>query len=756
MKKTTRSPVGYVFIVSVLFLLLSVNMQRDLLAQDTGKYFKIQVVDDQTGRGVPLVALRTRSDITYYTDSNGIIAFCEPSLMNQTVCFSVFSHGYESTKDGTDRRVVTLTTTPGDSAIVKTKRINIAERLYRITGQDIYGESARLGLPIPIRHQDMNGKVLGQDTFIETLYKGRIYWFWGDTEGPAHWNGHVSGATSELPGKGGLDPGVGIDLTYFVGPSGFCKAMCPFPGPGLVWIDWLITLPDEKGNERLYAKYARVKTDFGSYERGLAVFNDSTAAFDRVKQIEEWLDRNHQSGHPLRVRSNATEYFYVIDRQGIERVQADITHLTNPLSYEHFTCIAPGTKYDSAVTKLNRSGSGKLVYAWKANTDALNPERQDELMASGRITNDEALWQTRNVENGTPLSAWPASVSWNDFRKRWVMIAYEFCGGAWFFEGDTPTGPWVYGRKIVHHNHYDFYNLGQHPLFDQEGGRLIYFEGTYTTGFSGNTDPTPLYDYNQMMYRLALDDKRLSLPAPVYRVKDEHGTERYLMREAVDSLNLWEGIQEIPFFAIPPDRQTDEHVLIFALQERAGERLTGEHRRGSRSISFCALPTDLKSLIERDPISGTWQCRANAPDSLQMDFTLELRLDGEQVTGSGISQGRYRKNSHTLSFILDDNSATARLSEGKLQGEYVKVDGREAGTWSGEFIGHPPEERISSDVVLLYEYRRVNSGRRFYSVDQNLETASVKRTPEPICRVWRNPSSVLALDYEAKPVRYIR
>src|SRR5690348_4605953 len=37
-------------------------------------YFAIQVVDDQTGRGVPLVDLQTTSDVSYYTDSNGLIA----------------------------------------------------------------------------------------------------------------------------------------------------------------------------------------------------------------------------------------------------------------------------------------------------------------------------------------------------------------------------------------------------------------------------------------------------------------------------------------------------------------------------------------------------------------------------------------------------------------------------------------------------------------------------------------------------------
>ena len=43
-----------------------------------GRYFQIQVVDDRSGRGVPLVELRTVHGTRYYTDSNGLVAFCEP------------------------------------------------------------------------------------------------------------------------------------------------------------------------------------------------------------------------------------------------------------------------------------------------------------------------------------------------------------------------------------------------------------------------------------------------------------------------------------------------------------------------------------------------------------------------------------------------------------------------------------------------------------------------------------------------------
>ena len=75
--------------------------QESSSAQDSSKkYFKIQVVDRQTGRGVPLVELRTTNNTPYFTDSNGIVAYYEPGLMDREVFFFVESHGYEFQKDG--------------------------------------------------------------------------------------------------------------------------------------------------------------------------------------------------------------------------------------------------------------------------------------------------------------------------------------------------------------------------------------------------------------------------------------------------------------------------------------------------------------------------------------------------------------------------------------------------------------------------------------------------------------------------------
>ena len=41
---------------------------------------------------------------------------------------------------------------------------------------------------------------------------------------------------------------------------------------------------------------------------------------------------------------------------------------------------------------------------------------------------------------------------------------------------------------------------------DRAVGRLIHFEGTYTNDFSGNPDKTARYNYNQVLYRLDLDN----------------------------------------------------------------------------------------------------------------------------------------------------------------------------------------------------------------------------------------------------------
>src|SRR4051812_17667087 len=62
--------------------------------------FAIQIVDEQTGRGVPLVDLKTTSNVHFFTDSAGYAAIDDPAMLSRRVYFWISSHGYEYAADG--------------------------------------------------------------------------------------------------------------------------------------------------------------------------------------------------------------------------------------------------------------------------------------------------------------------------------------------------------------------------------------------------------------------------------------------------------------------------------------------------------------------------------------------------------------------------------------------------------------------------------------------------------------------------------
>ena len=85
-------------IVIAIVFLCSISGLR-VYAQEAGDYFKVIVVDEETGRGVPMVEMKSTNSVRYYTDNNGIIAFYEPGLMDRKVYFSINSPGYEYPPD---------------------------------------------------------------------------------------------------------------------------------------------------------------------------------------------------------------------------------------------------------------------------------------------------------------------------------------------------------------------------------------------------------------------------------------------------------------------------------------------------------------------------------------------------------------------------------------------------------------------------------------------------------------------------------
>jgi len=236
----------------VTLVVLAGLIGASLAVSQSGEYFTIRIVDEQTGRGVPLVELKTTNETTYYTDSNGIVAFYEPGLMDQVVYFNIRSDGCEFPEDFLGIRGTAPHVTRGGSAVLKIRRTSIAERLYRITGEGIYRDSVLVGAHVPIRNPVLNGQVMGQDGGLAIPWRGKLYWFWGDTAKPSYPMGNfgTSGGTSEFPSKGGLAPNIGVDLSYFVDESGFTRPMLPsenFPGPGPRWIGGLKIVSDGAG-----------------------------------------------------------------------------------------------------------------------------------------------------------------------------------------------------------------------------------------------------------------------------------------------------------------------------------------------------------------------------------------------------------------------------------------------------------------------------------------------------------------------------
>ncbi len=465
--------------------------------RDHQPYFGIRVVDHQTGRGVPMVRLRTTSNIDHWTDSNGWIAFHEPGLMGREVYFAIESPGYEMDADGFGFRGVRLKTIRGQAAEVRIKRTQLAERLYRVTGQGIYRDSELLGQAASPDIDQLNAGVMGQDSVQAVAHQGSLFWLWGDTNLPHYPLGifHVTAAVSPLP-ESGLDPDQGIPLRYFMDEStGFAKKMLPVDDPGAVWLWGLISVPDENNAETLVAHYSRHLSLGNMVEHGIAVWDDRAQRF--IKKVTFDLENKWRipQGQAFRHRDANGDFVYFAEPFAVTRVPAHVSDLLDPSKYQ--------------------------AYVWDATTDQwlwqtdLPPTSQNEetaLIAAGQIPSTEARYQLKEIMTDKPVEMHRGSINWNHFRQRWIMVACQtdrtgarsFLGEIWYAEAESITGPWHDAIKVASHPNYSFYNPRHHALLDKDDGQIIYFEGTYTRMFSGNPAPTPRYDYNQIMYRLDL------------------------------------------------------------------------------------------------------------------------------------------------------------------------------------------------------------------------------------------------------------
>ena len=355
--------------VAISFLFSDAGHAR-LSGQDSDSadgYCAIQVVDSETKRGVPMVRLTTVDGTEYFTDSAGWIAFQEPGLFGRRVFFHVDSHGYAYPKDGFGYRGTTLKIEKGRSAKLEIDRVNIAERMYRVTGRGIYRDSVLLGKKPPIAQPLLNGKVVGQDTVQAVVYRGKIHWFWGDTNRPRYPLGQfkTSGATSRLPGESTWNVARGVELEYFVDEKGFSRKMAPVEGEGAVWLHGLTAISSKGGDPFMFAHFTRLRELEKTLEHGLVRYNDETQTFDKWVRFDKSA-RLYPRGVSLAFENDVRDFVYYCNPFPTVRVPADAAAIVDPSRYEAFTCLKPGSTFDATKDIVDRNQDGNVVWGGNA------------------------------------------------------------------------------------------------------------------------------------------------------------------------------------------------------------------------------------------------------------------------------------------------------------------------------------------------------------------------------------------------------
>ncbi len=431
---------------------------------------RIRIVDSSNGWPVPLVELKTTHNVRFVSDNAGLIAFDLPELMNMETWFYVLGHGYSVPKDGFGYSGVRVVPREGETLTIEVQRRLPAKRLGRITGGGLFAESQKLGEELNWQEQ----RILGCDSVQNAVHNGKLFWGWGDTVLAKYPLGrfHMLGATTKLQPLESFEPPIRLRYDYFTDDSGTPRNVAQMPGSGPTWLGGYVSLADQQGRKRLVATYSKIKPPLSEYERGLCVWNDETANFEKLRVL--WTQADEQAkppaaphGHPVLWKDEAgAEWVLFGDPFPTLKCRATFEDWSNP-------------------------------NAW---TD-LTPQ---EFVPVGRTSEQ--------------IKPHRGAIAWSGYRQKWITVFTQLYGDSsalgeiWYAEAEAPTGPWKQAIKVVTHDHYTFYNPQLHCEFTSPESPILLFEATYTHTFSKTTDPTPRYDYNQVLYRLDLDQLAASSP----------------------------------------------------------------------------------------------------------------------------------------------------------------------------------------------------------------------------------------------------
>jgi hypothetical protein len=451
-------------------LLAALTLLLPVTAQSAPTPCRIEVVEKDSGWPVPRVELRTPHGVSFFSDNAGVIAFDLPEMTGRNVWFEVSADGYEVPRDGLGFNGVRLKPEPGGTLRVEVQRTSLAKCLGRLTGAGLFAESQKTGTETAWKESG----VAGCDSVQLAPYGGKLFWLWGDTILPDRALGlfHCSGATTEVRPFPSFDPTLRPDFDLFRDSDGRPRNIAQMPGDGPTWLTGMVSLPDKDGRERLGATYMKVRTLDDIYEWGLALWDGENFRAHRTI----W-NKSAESPQP------------------------------------------PAMPLGHAVRWTDESGREWMLFG--------HPFPTLRCPATFEAWSDPAQWET--LPKTPPLQAADGSgevkpadgphagaIAWSGYRKKWIAVVQQTdgapskAGEIWYAEAASPFGPWSPAVKVLSHRRHTLYNVRLHPELTDENAPFILFEGTYTAMFSDGATPTPRHEYNQVLYRLDLDDPGLA------------------------------------------------------------------------------------------------------------------------------------------------------------------------------------------------------------------------------------------------------
>ena len=247
---------------------------------------------------------------------------------------------------------------------------------------------------------------------------------------------------------------------------------------------------------------------------------------------------------------------------------------------------------------------------------------------------------------------------------------------------------------------------------------------------------------------LGADDPPIPLRLePVYRLKAAAGKQHFITREDFDFEKRRAEIENTSFLAVTTNVWPAGLVPIFAVEKTNRVELRRRPALGQENSSeplFYALPPEDEP--EATKIAGRWECLGVRGTGTKEFFGWDLCLDGENVAGrfdqftdfrfARIVGGTFRSNRFEMriEYIMDAYLVKGKWRDGKMEGEWTRVDESESGTWEAtrpQFVVPP-----AINLGALYEWRRGDNARRYRLEGEKL-SAEWQRGARPLCRVWK-------------------